>query len=635
MSESGLDKIQRRLYSRTFKEGGNKRERLSVHKSKHIAGDWATQQEGSKSASKPRRISPFAAWFLVISLMFFTVSVGIAALFLIGGRNTVSTDNVQISFFGPVVVPAGDVASVQVSITNHNPVVLRGADLLVEFPPGARAVADRNVPISRHRESIGDIRPGETIQRLIKYVPFGEIDTSQELSAALEYRVDNSSALFFKDHLYSYLIGTSPIRMVVDTVNEINAGQEVEIKLTLISNVNDTLNDVILKAEYPFGFAYTSGVPEPARDKEIWELGQIPPDGSKQVIIRGIVEGQEDEERVFRFSAGLAEGQSSADVTPLVSVLQSLVVRRPFLALQLRVNGVVASEHALNSGSDVQVDIYWENTLPTPLIDAAVEAKITGDHWNRASVRASNGFFRSSDNTVLWSQQTGAKLATLDSGSSGTVGFRFVLPTRNDSELTASRNPQFNIEVSARGRRVSESGVPEELQAIASTNIQINSDALLTGRVLRHTGPFENSGPIPPRVDQETTYTIVWSFTNTTNELTDVDVATTLPSNVRFVGPVSPSGEDIIFHPVGGRVVWSAGRLGAGLGGTQSPREAAFQVAITPGLTQQGQSPTLINQTTFTAKDAFTGKNRQGTVPPLTTLFNETQYRARDESVVR
>ena len=58
---------------------------------------------------------------------------------------------------------------------------------------------------------------------------------------------------------------------------------------------------------------------------------------------------------------------------------------------------------------------------------------------------------------------------------------------------------------------------------------------------------FVNSGSIPPKVEQKTTYNIIWSLSNTANNISKVQVRSTLPPWMRFVGPFSPTTEDFTY----------------------------------------------------------------------------------------
>ena len=119
---------------------------------------------------------------------------------------------------------------------------------------------------------------------------------------------------------------------------------------------------------------------------------------------------------------------------------------------------------------------------------------------------------------------------------------------------------------------------------------------------------WAKAGRIPPKADEQTTYTILWSLSNSSNALSRVRVMTTLPPSVRFL----KGDSGITFNPVGGIVTWDIGSVPAGAGFGGSSKEAAFQVAFVPSVSQIGSTPVLINQTTVTGDDQFTKTEVRG-----------------------
>jgi hypothetical protein len=113
---------------------------------------------------------------------------------------------------------------------------------------------------------------------------------------------------------------------------------------------------------------------------------------------------------------------------------------------------------------------------------------------------------------------------------------------------------------------------------------------------------------MPPKANVETTYTIVWRITNTANDLENVAVRSRLPTYASWKGVFTPKGEDITYDEVTGEVIWNIPLIpaGAGVVNAESAAEVAFQIGITPSLTQVDQSPTIIDEATFSATDSFT-----------------------------
>ena len=78
--------------------------------------------------------------------------------------------------------------------------------------------------------------------------------------------------------------------------------------------------------------------------------------------------------------------------------------------------------------------------------------------------------------------------ASLAPGARGTVGFSFQVP--KSDELGGILSPQLNISINAAGKRISETGVPENLQSSANQKISLASDIVLTAQGLYYANPF-------------------------------------------------------------------------------------------------------------------------------------------------
>ena len=178
------------------------------------------------------------------------------------------------------------------------------------------------------------------------------------------------------------------------------------------------------------------------------------------------------------------------------------------------------------------------------------------------------------------------------------------LPSVSGDQLLT--NPTITAEVTVRGQRISESGVPEEIKTVMTQNVRISSQAQFAARAVYFVGPFINSGPIPPQVEKETSYTIIWSIMNTSNAITGAEVRGILPPYVKWAGSVSPSKENITYNRSTNEIIWSPGDIPAGTGVGKPPREVAFQVVLTPSLSQVKLTANLLTNIRFRAVDSFT-----------------------------
>ncbi len=249
-------------------------------------------------------------------------------------------------------------------------------------------------------------------------------------------------------------------------------------------------------------------------------------------------------------------------------------------------------------------------------------ARLTGLLVDGEKVRVNEGFFRSSDDTVIWDKTTTAgDLAALPPGQKGVVSFSFTMP----SPKVAAGDPKIEISVNAAGKRFSESGVPQSLQSTARTQVRLATDLQLAAQALYAQNPFGVKGPMPPKAGQETEYALVFTVTNTTNRITNAKVTAKLPSYVRWIGSHAPRTEELSFNQFDGTFTWTLGTIlpGAGVNGTQ-PRQIAISVGFTPSTSQIGEQPMLVQGVTLTGTDESTGEpTSRKALPDVTTNLGQ------------
>jgi len=147
----------------------------------------------------------------------------------------------------------------------------------------------------------------------------------------------------------------------------------------------------------------------------------------------------------------------------------------------------------------------------------------------------------------------------------------------------------------------------------------------LSSKINYSLGPFSNSGPIPPKADLMTTYTVTWSLSNSSNDVSEVEVSARLPSYVGWLANFTPSNENLSYNSTNGVVTWDVGHLDNGTGFGAPSREISFQISLLPSLSQVGIRPTLVGETELRGIDDFTGANLDSTKGALTTRLSSEE----------
>jgi|TARA_Y100000310_G_scaffold170442_2_gene170619 hypothetical protein len=629
-----IDELKTKLYSRDESNVPQRTRRTLREKFYGVQQHWRGKTPTEEPSMPQKKRTSTLKLLLIIASLFFIGSLAISAYLFFGGSNVVSAENIDIQVEGPVSIGGGDEVSLQISITNQNTVPIELADLLVEYPDGTRAAGDLNTELPRHRESIGTLKPGEVVKKTVRAILFGEEDTELPIVIAVEYRVQGSNAIFFKEETYQITLSSAPIIVSVRSLEEVVSGQDMEFKVTVSSNSDTVIEDVLLKAEYPFGFEFESSSPEPSFDTSIWELGDLPPGGEKTFTITGALVGQDNEERTFRFLSGIQSERNERKLAAAFGTVEThVVVKRPFIGVEVALNGVQTPEIVSAGGKTVRADIAWTNNLPTRVFDGEIEVRLSGAALDKSSVTVDRGFYRSVDNTVIWNRETDSALSSIEPGETGRVAFAFA-PFGLSSGVVLN-NPNITLDVSVGGRRLSDTGVPERVESTATRSVRVATDLVLTSRAVYFAGPFTNVGPLPPKAEQETTYTIIWTATNSSNRVTDAKITSTLPSYVSWKGVVIPGSEDVSFNPVGGIVTWDIGDLPAGSNLGLATKEVAFQVGILPSISQIGSRPVIVGEQDLSGFDAFTKTIVGSSRKPLSTrLSTDTGAPSGHDTVV-
>ncbi|MBI5457054.1 hypothetical protein HY969_04935 [Candidatus Kaiserbacteria bacterium] len=642
-----IERLRRAMYSRSISPNiKDKPRRTLLQGESPVGSDWQRQEPLLPSTvTAPMGLGVvriLLRWLMGAAIAFFIGAAGFFAYYFLlgGGSAPVSPGNIDISVSGPLQIASGEPAELQIAVVNRNRATLQLADLVLKYPKGTRSPTDFLTDLPTQRIPLGAIEPGGRRQGTVSAVFSGVEGEHGSIIVELEYRLENSSAIFVASSDYEFLFASSPLSISIEGNQETVSGQPVELRITVASNSDTPVKDVLFTASYPFGFNMSSAEPSPkTAGSNLWALGDIGPGGKKTVIIQGTLAGESGDERVFRFTAGTRKDPSDTSIaTTLADYAHQIVVSRPFLGLSVLVNREAAGTGGtvVAPGDSVTVTVAYQNNLKTAITDAVIVARLEGAELDGASVRSTDGFYRSADKAVLWDKSTtNGALANIAPGARGSVTFSFQVP--NDAAIQALRDPHVDIAVHAAGKRVSETGVPESLQASAVQTLKFASDLALAAQGLYYSNPFGSVGPIPPKANSETTYAVVFNITNTTNRIENAKVRATLPSYVRWVGIYSPSSEKLVFNPNDSTVTWEVGTIepGVGIGGAV-PKQAAIAIGFTPSTSQVGQQPPLVRSIILTGVDASTKASITKTTTDVSTnIIGDPGFSAANATVVR
>lgn len=550
----------------------------------------------------------FAGMFFMVTFAFFVVAVAAAAYLLYSGGNSVSVNKVAVDIQGPTTIAGGDTVPLSIAVTNTNPVAIDNATIEIDFPDGTRSATDVLKAYPRYVEDLGTIPSGATVTRSVKAVIFGGTSQALSLPVSLSYGASGSNATFVKKSSYALSISSTPLSISVDTLSEIVSGKPLTLTLTVRSNASVPLDNVVVDSTFPFGFLPTKS--SPALTGSSFMLGTLAPGATKTVTLTGTLTGQDSEQRVFRFTVGTAK--SADDPTLAVNYMTqtaSVSIAAPFISTTISINGSTDSHTVLNPGTNQTVTVSYANTLQTSVTNANVSVTISGPAVDYGSIQTSNGFYQSATHTIIFSSDTDSSLASLAPGATGIGTFTF-------STLPSNPNvnePSVTFSTSVSGTRIGQANVPEQVSASATQVAKVHTTVALTASTLHSSGPIANTGPIPPRSNQSTTYSVVWNASDQGSSVAGGLVTAVLPSYVTYTGQTAGAGS-FSYDPASRIVTWNVGDLAQG-----GSAQGVFQVSVTPSTSQLHNAPQLSTSAAFSGYDRYAGTQVSATAPSPTT----------------
>jgi hypothetical protein len=466
--------------------------------------------------------------------------------------------------------------------------------------------------VFRERRPVGVLEAGESLSESFDAFVFGSKDTNKEVSVVVEYHPEGATAIFAKDASFMFAIEKSPVSVSLEMPDDLRIGQDIKAVINYTSQAEIDVSNLWLTMSLPDGFEFGSAIPSPVRrlipfdvapNELVWQIGDLMPAEAGTIEITGSVEGINLASKAFGAKIG-AYNERTDSLLVYGETIEVSTLRSPFLEVVMLVNG--ESEHIASPGDALRFEIGWRNNLSAEVRNAVMEVQLEGDALNLGTLSVDDGLYNQSTQSIIWNATSYDRFKSIEGNDAGNVSFSVRL--KNNLPLdTTSKRPAVEAKV-----KFSTNNVPEGFQGIDITGsnsavAKVSSRMQFDSRVLYFNSPILNSGPIPPRVSEETTYTVVWSITNMTNDIDDVVVRSSLLPNINFKNIISPSDVDVAFDSDTGELVWRVGRVLAGTGFLRPALSIAFQIGLIPSLDQVGQSPVLINEATAEGKDTFTG----------------------------
>lgn len=538
-------------------------------------------------------------------------------------KSAFSEERVAVSLDGPAAINSNQTAEYTLKYKNNNRAKLKDAAVILDYAENFQPETAQNLQVLSEVSSkiyLGEISARSEGEVKIKGQFYAPQDYIVYLRVTLEYSPSSLNGRFRSQGQLAVGVKTSPINLEITAPPEAADGNDVEYLVNYRNSSTRTFEEVRVKLEYPDGFAYATSDPRPAEGDSFWYIGTLRPEESGKIKVRGTLHGSLDEGRIVNAYIG-SLGSDGKFVTFTQDQKITKMISSPLIITQ-KVNDL--SGFSINAGEKLNYVIEYRNDSGKGLREAIVTMKIESAVIDFSKLELRKGYYDSSKKTIVWKAVDIPELSLLEPGEKGKV--EFSVPVLDRIPVKSENDKNFTVFTKA---LIDSPDIPtpagsEKIVASSALELKLNSKLALETLGYYQDDKIENSGPLPPEVGKETTYTLRWQITNISNDISGARVVSSLPSGVKWTGKIYPENENISYNERTNEIIWEIGKLKNGTGMLVPKKEVRFQVSITPQVNQTDKEVTLLNGSKLTAVDSFTTEElKAGTGAKATNLTED------------
>ncbi|KKS67560.1 MAG: hypothetical protein UV36_C0006G0010 [Parcubacteria group bacterium GW2011_GWC2_42_6] len=606
-----LDELKKRLYEKDS-QITDRPQAPAEFKSGQVSLDPATsamapawEEEKPKSFFKLTKKIVF--WLGGITILI--VLAGLLGWYLWSASASFDKDKVYLEIFGPTKITSGEEATYIVKYRNNTNVALNDFILTFTYPDQALPSDGKEIKKeNNHQQAAIKLERLERLaegQQEFKAKVWGEKDSIQEFIAKISYRPVNFNSDFSNETKFLTLISSTPLILNFNLPQKITSGQTLNFSLQYINTAETSFSDLKLKLEYPEGFIFKSSLPEASADNNVWPIGELAGRDEGKIIVTGLINGQQGESKTFRAMLGIERDGQFVAYDQIASSPE--IIASPLSVEQ----SSDAENNRVDLEQKINYKIKYRNTTNEIIGPVTIKVKIEGSAVDFSKITAINGHFSENERMIIWNTGSLKNLESLAAGQEGEITFSLTL--KNKLPINSYSDKNFTVKTIA---QIDSTNIPLSLigTLLRGENelvLKVNSRIVFNAKAFYYDSLLSNSGPLPPRVGQQTTYTVHWNILNISNDLTDVRIESYLPPYMQWLGKISPAEENIKYEQATGKITWQIGNLSSGTGILLPVKTAAFQIGLTPAANQAGQIVDLTNESVLYAKDTFTDAESQ------------------------
>lgn len=545
-----------------------------------------------------RFFNPRQKKILIIACIIFLSIVILSGIGFYFWLTSFKKSRVDFNISGPTQAASGEPVTYQVSYWNNTNQILQNAVLVIRYPQDSLITNGKVI----QNVDLGNIGVGGGGKQEISLAFIGSDKSIQKLQALLSYKPQNTTSTFENETFKEVAIDGSALIIDFKASETVLPNTRNSYLIHYKNNTDKVFDNVSIEANYPQNFSFVSSDVTPAKNNNIWNLGDLNPNEEGEITVFGVLKNTENAN--FEFDIGVRLNDKFFKVKHISSMVN-------LTALPIEVNISVNNQPSINvnPGDSLRFKISYKNNASIALSNIVLKAELNGLMYDLPTLKT-NGFYNGGDNTITWNAGNVAEFRDLKPASGGELEFQINVKPLYIMRTFRDKNFLLSVLATMETLTVPPSLAVKSLSVSNDLALKVNTKAELKTKGYYYDKNIKNSGLLPPKANQTTTYTIHWLINNYSNDLDNVIVKTILPEGVSWLN--KKAGSDVAtleYNDRTNELIWNIGKISAGVGVLLDSYEAIFQVALTPSIKNVNTIMTVIGDSNLTALDTFTGIN--------------------------
>ncbi len=540
--------------------------------------------------------------------------------FLLLGRGNQSGDDIKITFDGPKELEPMKEYNFTATLENVGTFDLVRVAFELNLPDQFFLTSSDPALDNRRAFDIGSLAKGKKREIHFKGSFIAKEKETINLSGVAVYHPQNFNATFEAVGNYSALMGEGLFTGSIEGPDKLLSGDEAEFTISFAKKEDVEIADAAISLEASSDFSITTSTIQPSREK-IWPVKFDSKTNEGRAVFKGVFSSDANGDRTVKFLLGQMRDNKFYPTKELAVQIEVLGAE---LSIDATLNGTafkdISDQTFMRFGDLLGYTVDVVNTSKEVLKNARVIFHAEG-------VPQYNG-----ETVVLWPTAVTSPDATREGQAMVWSGreiseFKNFRPSANEHlEGNVRLRPVpfpislddyrvrvwVEVQLDGVGKIVKKRTLTSKvIQVLLQSNTDFNAEARYYG----NDGVALSTGPLPPKVGEQTTYRIFWRLNNSLHDLAGVAISAQLGENVILTGKnLIPTG--IFSYDSGSKkVTWSLDRMSA----DTKNLEINFEVGLTPTSADVGKSPELLGTASFKATDVSTGADINLASPALST----------------